>query len=659
MIEKDNKTELALKRYSLRTASFTKSKPKWHCDVVLPNITEEFTRLKVKRQPLRRRKCALTCGGVPAPSAGGDPEESDNDDKSEIEQPRGGNVFLAKWKSENAKTSFKNIVRAIIRASRWKIPLVSVKEEHSTEDLNKTWYEDQNTLHFNVNAFKAGSSGNAGLSKRARFILMKNAWERSEEELELIHSVVDQMKCFAKYTPMVRHELARVMHFETFEDGRVIIQEGHQGFSMYFIVTGSVMVQVSQVDNRTGERKNHVVSEIPAGSSFGELALIQEDKRSATIVCKGTSQFLRLDKPDFNMVLRRSCEQEWEDKMQMLRSLSFFSNWSKNGLSYINRNCRVVEFPIESIILGDTTETPEHMYFIVSGICKIVKQVTILETTSHLGTGQTMLSLPPDDALKAAQSKSKAISKRFLVIGQMEKGDYFGVGEDLSSTFIMASTKVDCLVVPRHTVVALERSSTLTGASDIRKVVTVREMLHHAESRFLSEENAFEKWMSNLRWKNYKRKMLNDILSRKPASLAMRNARISARKTRINCLSRKVSTLGYPLADSNRPPTPIYRRSGYQNTDQHVRLPPIKNAFEPPSPKQSRKNAPEFQRQTRARRSVVHPGSIKTTKTRPGASNTGKQFTLPRADQSRADDVTPSILKRGRSKLSNMLRFNV
>lgn len=43
---------------------------------------------------------------------------------------------------------------------------------------------------------------------------------------------------------MVRRELVRVMHFETFEDGRVMLREGHQGFSMYFIVAGSVVVQV-------------------------------------------------------------------------------------------------------------------------------------------------------------------------------------------------------------------------------------------------------------------------------------------------------------------------------------------------------------------------------------------------------------------------------
>ena len=39
-----------------------------------------------------------------------------------------------------------------------------------------------------------------------------------------------------------------------------------------------------------------------AGESFGELALLHGMKRAATIICKGTAEFLTVDKPDFDMV---------------------------------------------------------------------------------------------------------------------------------------------------------------------------------------------------------------------------------------------------------------------------------------------------------------------------------------------------------------------
>ena len=39
-----------------------------------------------------------------------------------------------------------------------------------------------------------------------------------------------------------------------------------------------------------------------AGDSFGELALLHDIKRAATIICKGDAEFLTVDKPDFDMV---------------------------------------------------------------------------------------------------------------------------------------------------------------------------------------------------------------------------------------------------------------------------------------------------------------------------------------------------------------------
>ena len=45
-----------------------------------------------------------------------------------------------------------------------------------------------------------------------------------------------------------------------------------------------------------------IVGEMFAGDSFGELALLHGMKRAATIICKGTAEFLTVDKPDFNMV---------------------------------------------------------------------------------------------------------------------------------------------------------------------------------------------------------------------------------------------------------------------------------------------------------------------------------------------------------------------
>lgn len=39
-----------------------------------------------------------------------------------------------------------------------------------------------------------------------------------------------------------------------------------------------------------------------AGDMFGEVSLLHNIQRTATIICKGQTEFLRIDKPDFDMV---------------------------------------------------------------------------------------------------------------------------------------------------------------------------------------------------------------------------------------------------------------------------------------------------------------------------------------------------------------------
>lgn len=44
------------------------------------------------------------------------------------------------------------------------------------------------------------------------------------------------------------------------------------------------------------------MGEMEEGDAFGELALLQNTRRTATIICKQDSEFLRVDKPDFDEV---------------------------------------------------------------------------------------------------------------------------------------------------------------------------------------------------------------------------------------------------------------------------------------------------------------------------------------------------------------------
>ena len=55
---------------------------------------------------------------------------------------------------------------------------------------------------------------------------MKTPWSRTPDELKVVFDVVDKLKGFKRYPPFVKRELAKVVYFESFENGRVVVQQG-------------------------------------------------------------------------------------------------------------------------------------------------------------------------------------------------------------------------------------------------------------------------------------------------------------------------------------------------------------------------------------------------------------------------------------------------
>ncbi|HPE85314.1 MAG TPA: FAD-dependent oxidoreductase [Chlamydiales bacterium] len=82
-----------------------------------------------------------------------------------------------------------------------------------------------------------------------------------------------------------------------FEPGEIIFHEGDIGDYLYIIVDG----QVEVFQERDGQK--NVVSTLDAGAYFGEMALLNQRTRSATVACTKPTNLLALRKSDFGMLV--------------------------------------------------------------------------------------------------------------------------------------------------------------------------------------------------------------------------------------------------------------------------------------------------------------------------------------------------------------------
>ena len=88
--------------------------------------------------------------------------------------------------------------------------------------------------------------------------------------------------------------VAGVLRARRAERGERLIRKGDQADSMYFIVSGDV-----EVDLETGARP----SRLSAGDFFGEIALIADRARTATITAASACKLLVLHKDDFEQFM--------------------------------------------------------------------------------------------------------------------------------------------------------------------------------------------------------------------------------------------------------------------------------------------------------------------------------------------------------------------
>lgn len=91
-------------------------------------------------------------------------------------------------------------------------------------------------------------------------------------------------------------DLARVRRFDT---GQVICHEGRLEQTFYIILDGAV-----EIVKRMGEGEQHL-ARLEAGQFFGEMALIEQVPRSATVRALQPSQVLEIDKQVFDALLER------------------------------------------------------------------------------------------------------------------------------------------------------------------------------------------------------------------------------------------------------------------------------------------------------------------------------------------------------------------
>lgn len=178
-------------------------------------------------------------------------------------------------------------------------------------------------------------------------------------------------------------------------DGTDIIRQGDSGDCLYIVCDGNVDIHVARPDANgkfdPGDRGPKVVS-FGAGALFGELALMYNAPRAATVVASGKVTVWALNAVDFKMLLATTSQQQyakyegWLSEIDLLRTLNHFE------LAKL-ADCLHSELFDDGEDIIKQGETGDRFYIVEDGCCRAY--------------------ISGDDGEKAVKTYS-------------EKGDYFG-----------------------------------------------------------------------------------------------------------------------------------------------------------------------------------------------------------------------------------------
>ncbi|MFQ5786682.1 MAG: cyclic nucleotide-binding domain-containing protein [Thermodesulfobacteriota bacterium] len=112
-----------------------------------------------------------------------------------------------------------------------------------------------------------------------------------------VRTYLRKVPLFANLSDAMLGKLESRVELISFNQGEIIFREGESGDSLYVIRTGFVKITKKHGD------KDQIIAYLSQGNYFGEMALLEDEKRTATVSAFTKIELLQILKEDFNTLL--------------------------------------------------------------------------------------------------------------------------------------------------------------------------------------------------------------------------------------------------------------------------------------------------------------------------------------------------------------------
>ncbi|XP_009885844.1 PREDICTED: cGMP-dependent protein kinase 2 isoform X3 [Charadrius vociferus] len=251
------------------------------------------------------------------------------------------------------------------------------------------------------------------LNRQTKFSFEKARVRKDSSEKKLITDALNKNQFLKRLEPHQIRDMVECMYERTFQQGSYIIRQGEPGNHIFVLKEGSLEVF----------QQNKLLSSIPVWTAFGELAILYNCTRTASVKAITNVKTWALDREVFQNIMRVTAQTRQEQYRQFLRSVSLLKNLPEDKLTKIMDCLEVEYYDKGDYVIREGEEG--NTFFIIAKGKVIVTQSTADHSQPHL-------------------------------IKNLHKGDYFGekalISDDVRSANVIADEyNVECLVIDRET----------------------------------------------------------------------------------------------------------------------------------------------------------------------------------------------------------------
>ena len=194
-------------------------------------------------------------------------------------------------------------------------------------------------------------------------------FKKSPEQKKTLYSKLEKSFLFSHLADKEKNILVDAMQEKEYNAKDTVIQQGDDGFELY--VVGEGELECFRKFTKDGEDK--FLLTYNSGDAFGELALLYNAPRAATIIAKTDCKLFSLDRETFNFIVKDAVVQRrknFEEFMSKIPLLDSLNTYEKDKIC----DCLQTKTHNNGDYIIKEGEMGDVFYFIQDGTCIATKR---------------------------------------------------------------------------------------------------------------------------------------------------------------------------------------------------------------------------------------------------------------------------------------------